>query len=613
MFIGISLKCLLDLNHYAGSIGLFGEKIYNIIIFFSGKMSSGWKIGKGMHESFLLCEKIMFETPFFQSEKEKQQIEESEKSKEKAMNSDRSIESAVFIQMNADSMGRYASAATEYHKAYSGINYQAQGSQKMEMEKSLSKIHNMKRTNDYDRNLKQQSGFAAEVMEVADKNAQEIAHGGNRRYSRTDDMQGHKVNETRTDVVLLDENGNEILGADGNVLGYQMKYVKIGKTPEETANELVSNKFREKYPDGKYCVAKDKYEGIKMSLTDQETNLQKQIDRMTQDGNTQKAAELKEKQDYVRKVRDNLVQGAASEEEAMYSVEHPKEWRNSKIAQMSNEAGIECAKSAATTTAVISLVRNVAGFLKGDVDGKEAVKNIAKDTAKSAASGYVFGYANTVIASSLQNSSTEMLRTFAVKYPNAPAQIIAFTTQSISVIGKTLSGELSTEECFFQLGKIGAVMAGSGVGRKIGEQFGKMIGQAYGPVGAMVGSFIGSVVTSVAIDVIGAQLQRLKMSNALLEQESQRLEEVKTRYEEICRVQDEFDRQFRETYIAYTEKLRAVMGDAVLGMAHALKLQDADAFIEHANSVTHTLGEKTQFHSVNEFEKLVANKITLEL
>ncbi len=563
------------------------------------------------------AEKSMGKKSFFW--KKHEEINEKEEQKQQSsVNS--FIEDNVTLAANSHTMARHADASTEYFKAYSGKNYQANGLLKEDMQKSLKGISAGKVT-DGDRNIKQQAGYSAEVMEVANRNATEKLKGSDTRYSRADDVNGHKINETKNDIVKLDKNGNEVLGPDGHVQGSQMKFVAMGKSADETMSKLLSSEYRQKYPDGNFCVAKDKYDGVMDSLQKKEIELQKQIDRLEKNGNTELASKKKDELDYVKKVKNNLEKSNVTEKEAIFARKHPELWTAGKVVEMSHDAGVQCAKSSAAISFVSSFARNLTGYLSGDIDEETALKNLAKDTAKAAASGYVTGFANTAISSALQSSSNEIIRNFVTKYPNSPAYVVSFMTQTFSVIGRRMKGEITDEQCFREIGKnalvMGGSIAGKAIGSKIGIAIGTKVGGAFGavlgPIGAMVGSFVGSVIVSTAVDVIGKELEGISRAKNLLKEQKQRLEEAKAKYENLCKELDEYDRIFRETYIAHTEELRAVLGESIMGMANALKLKDADAFIANTNNITLALGQKPQFNTVNEFKSMVENKVPLEL
>jgi len=564
--------------------------------------------------------------------KRNKNIDDKEKTDREHSNSvvQKAVESNISLAANSQTISRHAGAASEYIKAYTGKNYQATGALKGDMQKSLSSIANGDINPDYaNQNVRQQAGYSAEVMEVAERNAEEILKGSDKRYARADDVKGHKINETKNDIVLLDDKGNEILGPDGQSQGTQMKFIKIDKPPADLAKRLTDSEFRAKYPDGNYCVPSDKYEGVKTALAEKEAKLQTQVDRAKQSGNTELAAKKQEELDYVRKVDENLEKSKVTGQDSVVARLQPVEWTAGKVVRMSHEAGIECTKTTATITFVTSFARNLSDYLKGDIDEKTALKNLAKDTLKGAAGAYALGASSTALSAAFQNSSNQFLNNLATNYQESPAYIITFSVQTFSIITKRLNGEITDAECFMQIGKTAAVMGGSiagkaigtkvgtavgtKVGTTIGGKLGTTVGSALGPVGAMVGAFVGSVVVSTAIDTIGAEINNIKIAKKMIGEQRQRLAEVKARYADLCKELDEYDRRFRETYMAYTEELRVVLGESIAGMAYALHVNNPDMFIVHTNNITHVLGEETQFDSVREFKAIVENQIPLKL
>lgn len=555
---------------------------------------------------------------------------EDKRNKEEQETTRKNIEANTILGANSQTISRHANAASEYMKAYTGKNYQAQGALKGDMQKSLKDIADGNINSEYaNQNIRQQAGYSAEVMEVAERNAEEILKGSDKRYARADDVKGHKINETKNDIVLLDDKGNEILGPDGQSQGTQMKFIKMDGTPADLAKRLTEKEFRTKYPDGNYCVPSDKYDGVKAALADKQNSLQNQIDRAKQSGNTELAAKKQAELDYVKKVNEKLEKAKVSGDESVQGRLQPMEWTAGKVAKMGHKAGLESAKTAAAITFVTSFARNLNDYLKGDIDEETAVKNLAKDTVTGAVGAYAIGSSSAVLGAAMQQSSNHLIRELATKYPDSPAYIITFSVQTLSVVARRFNGEITDAECFAQIGKNAAVMGGSiagkavgtkvgtyigaGVGKAIGGKVGTAVGSIAGPVGAMVGAFVGSVIVSTTIDTIGAEIQNLKIADARLAEQKARVEETKAKYEALCKELDEYDRMFRETYMAHTEELKAVFGEAVTGMAYAIHVNNPDLFIIHTNSITHALGEETQFSSVREFKEMVDNKIPLKL
>ena len=139
----------------------------------------------------------------------------------------------------AEVIQRYGDAAKQHFVAYSGIDNEQSADSKT-LSKSLKSIAQSKVNEDYKRqNLKQQSGFSAEVKSVARKNADNIIAGKSERYARTDDL-GRK-NDQIIDVESVDLYNNVIPGK-----GAQIKFV--GKDAKELFSKFQSKAYK-KYLD----------------------------------------------------------------------------------------------------------------------------------------------------------------------------------------------------------------------------------------------------------------------------------------------------------------------------------------------------------------------------
>ena len=130
----------------------------------------------------------------------------------------------------SSTVGQYGSAIKQHFVAFSGHDYETGQT----LTKGLKDIASSKVNPQYQKqNLRQQSGFSAEVKESARYNAQKILEGSAERKVRTDDL--GRVNDPLCDHVTLDSNGNIVSGS-----GAQMKFV--GSTPKEAIEKLTSTK-----------------------------------------------------------------------------------------------------------------------------------------------------------------------------------------------------------------------------------------------------------------------------------------------------------------------------------------------------------------------------------
>lgn len=494
----------------------------------------------------------------------------------------------VALGANVENLSLHSDAGREFVKAYTGSD----GELGRELQKSLRGITSGKP------NMVGQRGYAAEVEDVARRNAEEILKRSDVRYSRVDDLPGHAVNETPFDIMAVDANGREIAS-----LGSQMKFNQ--GNPADVVDTLLGKSFREKYPHAQYSVPSDRYDAIKQAMTDKICSLENQYERAKQSGNRELMKTLKERLDYAKKAKDNLVPSKVSLSEAEYAVVHPMATTAKDMLKVGHDAGVQYAKSAAAIKGAVAFATCLDKVIEGEMSPEQAAKEIASQAAKGAVAGYTTGQANSALGAIMKNSSSEAIRKMGAGC--APAQVIVFVTNVFRIVNDRMEGKITDEECFhqvaksgvgvigtFQAGKYGAIV-GKGLGKKIGGKIGGTVGAVGGPVCAIIGSIVAGIVIDAAYDYSVAQLKApgiAKKERIQIEKECKQLHSQLEQYRE----------NFRSTYVAHTEELVDVFGDSLRGMAQALQMNDADSFISGASTITKALGGTTQFDSVKEFE-----------
>lgn len=505
------------------------------------------------------------------------------------------IEDQVALGLNAGNLERHSDAGREFVKAFSGYD----GDTSKTLQKSLSGIASGKP------NLPGQRGYAAEVQDVARRNAEEILKGSDIRYSRVDDLSGHAVNETPFDIMGIDANGNEIIS-----LGSQMKFNQ--GNPGDVVDTLVGKKFREKYPHAQYSVPADRYEEIRQAMSDKANSIEEQLNMARSSGNIQLAKALEERLEYVKDAEKKLVKSKLTLAEAEQAVKAPYETTAKEIVQLGHDVGIEYAKSSALIKGSMSFARCLNKLVNGEMTANEVVAEITVDTSKGALVGYATGQANTALASVMRNSSKEALRKLGES--SAPAQIITFTSSVFRIVNDRMEGKISDEECFHNISKSGigvigtfkAGAVGEIAGKTIGKKIGGLAGTFGGPIGAIVGSVVAGVVIDATYDYAVATLKApgiARQERILIEKECEQLHLQLELYRD----------NFRNTYIAHTNELVMIFGDSLVNMALAINMNDADSFILSANNITKSLGGKTQFDSVDEFEAFLETDDVFEL
>lgn len=515
--------------------------------------------------------------------------------KKKKKSEQRNLADQIALGVNAGNLERHSDAGREFVKALSGYD----GVKGQELQKSLSGIASGKL------NMAGQRGYAAEVQDVAKRNAEEILKGSDIRYSRVDDLPGHAVNETPFDIMAVTPDGSEIAS-----LGSQMKFNQ--GSPADVADTLVGKNFREKYPHAQYSVPKDRYEAIKQAMADKAGSIEKQLERARESGNVELANTLEERLDYVRRAEKNLVPSKVTLGEAELAVTNPYGTTAREVAQLGHGAGVQYAKSAALMSGSMSFARCLNKVIKGEMTAEEAAAEITAETAKSSIVGYAAGQANTALAAMMRNSSKEALRKLGGS--SAPAQIVTFTTSVFRVVNDRMEGKITDEECFHNIAKSGVGVIGTfkagAVGEIAGKAIGSKIGGTLGAFGGPAGAIIGSVVAGVVIDATYDYAVETLKAPGIARQERIQIEKE---CEQLHLQLEQYREEFRNTYIANTNELARVFGDSLQTMALALKMNDANSFILGANTITRALGGTTQFNTVNEFEVFLNSDDAFEL
>ncbi|MGN0602896.1 MAG: hypothetical protein ACI4I2_02875 [Oscillospiraceae bacterium] len=498
------------------------------------------------------------------------------------------LSDGVSLAANSDILTRYSDAGKELQVGLTGVD----NSTGQVMQKSLIGISEYKINPEWkDNNIKQQAGFSAEVLDTAKRNAEAAKNGDSIRYTRVDDITGRAVNETAFDVTAIDmTSGLEVENAAA-----QMKFIK--SSPEELAKQLTGKDFSQKYPHGKYMVAKDDYSKVMECLNDQEQQLMVKYDNAASKGNVEVADKIADQLEYTQKVKANLKPSVVTREEAIFARNHPNLTIAKETIKSGHQVGKQCALVSGGVSGALSLVTNVNKYLSGEISSNEAIENIGKDVVVASGKGYIIGQANTALGAVLKNSSKEILRKLGQS--NAPAYIISMTTAVLGVLKKRADGKITDAECIDEIARSGVGLAGSATG-------GAAVGLFFGPAGAIIGSLIGGVVVDKMYVYACEQLKApyyAKEERMLIEQQCREL------HEEL----ENFRSQFEATYVSHTQELRQIFGDCFRGMAEALEVNNPDVFIASANRITTSLGGNTQFSTVKEFSDFLDSGEPLDL
>lgn len=480
---------------------------------------------------------------------------------------------------------QYGSAIKEHFVAFSGHDYETG----QPLTKGLKDIAGSKVNPQYQKqNLRQQSGFSAEVKESARYNAKKILEGSAERKVRTDDI--GRVNDPLCDHVTLDQNGNIVSSS-----GAQMKFV--GNTPKEAFKKLTSTNY-EKYRQAgvKLEVPSDYYEGIQKEAAAEIEKLQGQLARAK---TPEQTARLQKKIDDCKVIQNNLQKSEVSNEDAMFARLHPGLSTAQDVIKLSAKAGAQAAAVSAAFAGSISIISNLVAVTKGEKPPEDALVDVAKNTGSAAAIGGLTGFAGSALKGAMQNAASESIRTLS--RTNLAATAVTATLSASKSLSRYLQGEISGVQCFEELGEEGCGM--------VSFAMFAVIGQAAIPipiVGAAIGSMIGYSLASVSYSLL---LQSQK--------EAQLAHEERLRIEEECSALIQMIRSYRaelEQLISnYLTSNMQSFQEAFDGIKASLAVGDEDGYIAGTNSIAKALGYEVQFSSQDEFDQLMASDTAFRL
>lgn len=353
----------------------------------------------------------------------------------------------------------------------------------------LKQISNYKINKQYRyQNIKQQAGFAAEVISTTKENLTAQAEGTGITTIRTEDFSKYGHNDQYVDKVRIDSNGKVIERI-------QMKFV--GKDANDCLNKLLS-KNMDKYYDStkvdKLEIPKDYYDKIKSgNLIGQKIEgYQKQLAKVTELGKTQEIEKYTAKINHCKELESKLERSTVSSDEAVFARKYPKAY-TMKLTQNHIE-GVRGGLTAAALTGVVSTVDNVSKFISGEISAEDMAIDIAKDTGIAGAVGYGTGFVSSAVSQAMKGSSHALIKS-AGKL-GVPAAIISFGVESFDSVTAFANGDIDAGELAYDLGENAASVAGGALG---GMAMGAAVGSVVPGAGTLIGGILGGLVgTAVA-------------------------------------------------------------------------------------------------------------------
>ncbi|MDD5792039.1 MAG: hypothetical protein PUD22_05630 [Erysipelotrichaceae bacterium] len=361
--------------------------------------------------------------------------------------------------------------------------------------KELSTWRLDKNSEYYYQNLRQQSGYAAEMLSTYKENLFNKATDSGITTYRADDLPDlFPRNDQYVDKVRIDQNGNIIERI-------QTKFV--GKNGDEWLSKMMSKDF-EKYLDGEHVdkleCPKDYYNDVKAAIPERIAKLEKQLERVKADGKSDVAESLQNRIDKLNKIDEMVEQSNTSTTEAMYARLHPESAAAKVLApevvKLSQKDGIKNGAAAACITFTVSSVDNVSAYMNGEISAEDMAKNITKDTAVAGGLGYGTAFISTLVSQTMSASSTQLIKTIGGTC--LPAATVSFVVESYDSMADFSKGEISGAQLGYDLGENAVGIAGTFEGMKIGASIGSVGGAPGVVIGGVVGGAVGYAITTEA-------------------------------------------------------------------------------------------------------------------
>lgn len=492
-----------------------------------------------------------------------------------------------------DVTARHGAAVNEHLAAYDGVNYEAGFTPRARMQKSFKSIAKSKVNRQFrDSNLKQQSGFDAEVIEATRARAKAAAKGKRPDVLRMDDA-GPKgarhSNDQFIDITKVDAKGNPMPGS-----GYQMKF--IGGDPGQCLNKLLGPKCRKYLDNGvDIAVPSDYYSEVKSLLDARTAEVEKQIKALKKEGKP--VPESREQQlEYCKKLKRRLRKSNVTNDEAMEARLHPKRFTAKQVARQAHDAGMEGAKVGAGVAGVLSGLGNLLAVARGEKNWKEAAADTAKDALIAGAGGYFTAAGGSAISGVLMKSSSSIVR--AMGKSGLPGVAITFVVSGAATLCKYFDGDIRGSECMDELASLGTSMA---VGSAAYGAAAAIPGAATLAVGSVaLLPMAGAIVASMVASAVFTGLKNWAYKDAYAAEA--RAREIEARCAEACRKLDAYKRQIEGYFKASNAEFYRFMSDSLF----MIDSEDFETSVRGANKITKACGGRELVSTVSDVDELMS-------
>lgn len=482
---------------------------------------------------------------------------------------------------------RHGEASSQILQAYTGRRYDSAGNDLNHQGRSLKQISKYKADNPKyaEQNMKQQSGFAAELLEESKRNQEAILNRSDVR-SRTTDGIG-RTNDTQYDLVDVDKNGNISNPS-------QMKFLGVDKKGRYNVIEkLAKDQSWDRY-DHPIDVPKDQYAAAKKYANQEADKLLEQAKALREQGKIDLALEKEELAKRYRNAGKRIRPSNVTEKEALEARKHLKKYMAKEVVSNAHRAGKEAATGAMLVSGCVSLGQSICGVCTGDMTVEEAAETVVVTTAKAGVTAYTVGSVGSTIKSFMHTSKSEVIRKLG--NTGLPTAIVTSTIEIGSVIKAYANGEVTEGEAFARLGK-------SGVG-SLASSWGAAVGTVLCPgIGTIVGSMVGYMISSAIYDTC---LQVFVEADLAYENY--------IRTKELCEAARESMRQQRIKFEAFTEEFlknrENTFRKSIGLLMTSIEEVENDEFLEALEMIANEFGRELQFKSLNEFDEFMSSQDT---
>lgn len=254
-------------------------------------------------------------------------------------------------------------------------------------------------------NLKQQSGFNAEINLVTQTNIKAIRNKSDVRSYRTDEL--GQVNNPTADIVWIDEKTGERIPNSS----IQVKF--RGKTGADNVKQFLTKKEFDKYQNQWLAIPSEQLHEANQHLNKKIDSYTLQIDRLKKRGELEKAQQVLEKRKRAQSVKDRLIDGGKQNEAMKYRLKPLQEHLKNSIKE-AHVAGKQAALRGAAVSGVMT-APFIARRLHADeaYTWKEAGGDFTKVVASSALTSYIVSGTTVLIQGQLITLESVLLKQVA--------------------------------------------------------------------------------------------------------------------------------------------------------------------------------------------------------